>query len=102
MPTATGTTHLAATDKGAKPKEDRKQSSYRKICFKCDEEGHLAKECPNNKKKDGSPLNSNEEINKKFDKIKNRTTKEPEPEERDDSEKKLGAGTAMFILLEAK
>ena len=42
-------------------------------------------------------MNSNEEINKKFDEIKKRTTKEPEPEERDDSEKKLGAGTAMFV-----
>ena len=42
-------------------------------------------------------MNSNEEINKKFHEIKKRTTKEPEPEERDDSEKTMGAGTAMFM-----
>ena len=42
-------------------------------------------------------MNSNEEINKKFHEIKKRTTKEPEPEERDDSEKNSGAGTAMFV-----
>ena len=60
-------------------------------------EGHLSKDCPNDKKKDDSPLNSTEEINKKFDAIMKRKEPETETEERDDSEKKTGAGTAMFV-----
>ena len=55
----------------------------------------MAKDCPNDRMKDGSPLNSTEEINKKFDEIMKK--KEPEPEERDDSKKKSTAGTGMFV-----
>lgn len=57
----------------------------------------VAKECTNDKKKDGSPLNSTEEINRKFDEIMKKKEPESEPEARDDSEKKSTAGTGMFV-----
>ncbi|OEU10337.1 hypothetical protein FRACYDRAFT_247347 [Fragilariopsis cylindrus CCMP1102] len=49
----------------AEEKEHQKNMS----CVKCDRKGHLKSDCKNDTKEDGSPLNTKEVIEKKFDDI---------------------------------
>jgi len=48
------------------------------ICFKCGREGHTKQECTFNLKKDGTPVNDQNAINRQFDEMKAKASKTEE------------------------